>query len=657
MALHLVSSGQYLTIAQLSRSAVRLFTPDAGPHERFVASGLCAVTGIIAAVLQSQGAVAAMWFFIAASYLLGGSRATLEAISALRTWRPDINVLMILAAVVSAITLHWDEGAILLFLFSLSDALERFAIERTRRGISSLMNLRPEKACLVRDDRELHVPLAEIRADDVVRVRPGERFPVDGVVLDGESAVDESIVTGESAPVEKQPGSKILAGTINANGSLLVRVSRPASESTLARIVRLVEEAQERRVTAQRVIERWQSPYVLTVLVVSIGTMLLGMLISGDIMSSIHRGMVLLVAASPCAVVLASPVAVLATVTHAARSGVLFKGGSHIERLATVSSFAFDKTGTLTRGRPVVRAVSAQNGNHDELLAVAAALEHRSEHPVARAITAAAAARGLSLPEIELFSSEPGFGVWGRMSNHWVGVGQVRLFQQHGIELPQELIRAARESADGTKVLVMRSDGLAGTIDVADEVRREAKQAIEQLRAAGITGLTMLTGDHAAPAERIAATVGITDVRSGLTPADKLTAIMTLAKSNGGVAMVGDGVNDAPALAAATVGIAMGGGGGADVALETADVVLMREDLCGISRALSLARRCRSTIQQSLLFAFGMIFLLVLLTMLGWLSLPFAVIGHEGSTVAVVLYGLRLLADSRKQVSAETQRG
>lgn len=651
MPLLLINTAQNLTLAQLSRGALRLFTPDAGPIERFIASGLCAVTAVIAAILQWQGGGAASWLFVIASYLLGGSRATLEAVGALRNWRPDINVLMILAAVVSALTLHWDEGAILLFLFSLSDALERFAIERTRRGINSLMDLRPERACLVRDDRELNVPLGEVRSGDVVRVRPGERFPVDGVVIDGQSAVDESIVTGESVAVEKQPGSKILAGTINANGSLLVRVTRPASESTLARIVKLVEEAQERKVAAQRIIERWQSPYVLTVLLVSIGTMLLGMLVSGDVMASIHRGMVLLVAASPCAVVLASPVAVLATVTRAARSGVLFKGGSHIERLATVSSFAFDKTGTLTRGRPTVRGVQALSGDHDELLAVAASLEHRSEHPVARAITAAAAARGLTLPEIELFSSEPGFGVWGRMNNHWVGVGQIRLFQQHGITLPEELERSARENADGTKVLVMRSDGLAGTIDVADEVRREAREAIQSLRDARITGLTMLTGDHAAPAERIAAVVGITDVRAGLTPADKLTAIMTLAKTNGGVAMVGDGVNDAPALAAATVGIAMGAGG-TDVALETADVVLMRDDLRGIPLALGLARRCRSTIQNSLLFAFGVIALLVLLTMVGWLSLPIAVIGHEGSTVTVVLYGLRLLSGSNALAQA-----
>lgn len=637
----LVESNPALRAMHILNPVTRVFLPTAGPIERFVASGLCAVTAILGAVLNGQGAVTAGWLFILASYALGGLRATLEAIAALRNWRPDINVLMILAAIVALSTGHWDEGAILLFLFSLSDALERFAIERTRRGIDSLMDLRPETACLVREDRELNVPIAELRVGDRVRVRPGERFPADGIVLDGQSAVDESIVTGEPIPVDKQPGSPILAGTINANGSLLVSVSREASESTLARIVQLVEEAQERKVTAQRIIERWQSPYVLTVLGTSAATILLGMLWSGEVMSSIQRGMVLLVAASPCAVVLASPVAVLATVTRATRNGVLFKGGSHIERLAGVSTFAFDKTGTLTRGRPSVREVRPIRGGADELLAVAAALEHRSEHPVAKAIVAEAARRGLVLPEIESFSSEPGFGVWGRMNGCWVGVGQEKLFTQHGVSLPTELSRAAADH-EGARVLVFRSDGLAGVIDVADEIRREASAAIRELRALGITHLTMLTGDHSAAAQHIAGVTGIEDVRAGLAPGEKLAAILTLAKTNGGVAMVGDGVNDAPALAAATVGIAMGGGG-TDVALETADVVLMRDDLRGLPLAMRLARRCRMTIQQSLLFAFGTIVFLVSMTLMGWMYLPIAVICHEGSTVAVVLYGLRLL--------------
>lgn len=625
---------------------VRLFLPTAGPIERFVASGLCAATSAIGAVLNWQGASAAGWLFILAGYVLGGSRATLEAILALRNWRPDINVLMILAAVVALLTGHWDEGAILLFLFSLSDALERFAIERTRRGIDSLMDLRPETACLVRHDRELNVPLAELRVGDVVRVRPGERFPADGVVMDGQSAVDESIVTGEPIPVDKQPGSSILAGTINANGSLLVRVARAASESTLARIVQLVEEAQERKVTAQRIIERWQSPYVLSVLGISAATILLGMLWSGEVMASIQRGMILLVAASPCAVVLASPVAVLATVTRATRNGVLFKGGSHIERLACVSTFAFDKTGTLTRGKPKVRGIRAIRGDADELLAVAASLEHRSEHPVARAIAAEAERRGLPLPEIESFTSEPGFGVWGRMGGLWVGVGQEKLFQRHGIALPAALTQALAGDHEGAQVLVFRGDGLAGVIEVADEIRHEARAAVAELRELGIAHLTMLTGDHSAAAQRIAAAVGIEDVRAGLTPGEKLAAILTLAKTNGGAAMVGDGVNDAPALAAATVGIAMGGGG-TDVALETADVVLMRDDLRGLPLAMRLARRCRATIQQSLLFAFGMIAFLVIMTLAGAMYLPIAVVCHEGSTVAVVLYGLRLLHGER----------
>ncbi len=620
-----------------------LIAPEAGPRARLTASALCAVFAVAGWLLLRDSTPLAAAFCITVSYLCGGARATFAAVENLRRRRPDINFLMVLVAVVSALLGHWEEGAILLFLFSLSDGLERYAIERTRRGISALMELRPDTACLVRDGDEREVTLDELAVGDRVRVRPGERFPVDGEVLEGRSAVDESVLTGEPLPVDKQPGALVFAGTINSNGSLLVGMTKAAGESTLAKIVALVETAQERKIAAQRLIEKWEPPYVLGVLGLSIATMLGWMIATGNIPEAVRTGMVLLVAASPCAVVLASPVAVMAAVmaavTRGARHGVLFKGGSHLEHLAAIRTFAFDKTGTLTRGRPELQAIDALDGRTpDEVLAVAAALETHSEHPLARSVVAAAAERGLSLPVVTEFNNEAGIGVWGRMDDAWVGAGRAELFRRRRVDLP-DAIAAFDEQTDGaTTILVARADGLAGVLTLADQIRPEARRQL------GIHHMVLLTGDHASVAARVADSLAIDDAQADLLPEQKMAAVHRLSNEHNGVAMVGDGVNDAPALAAATVGVAMGAAG-TDVALETADVVLMRDDLRGLPEAVHLARRCQRVIKQSLAFAFGVIAVLVTLTMLGWLQLPLAVVIHEGSTVLVVMNGLRLLRE------------
>ncbi len=629
-----------------------LLSGDPGPRWRFAAAGGCALLGIAAAVAERCGAAGTMVVLVAAAYLAGGLRATLEAISAMQAGKLEINFLMVLVAVVSAALGHWDEGAILLFLFSLSDALERFAVERTRRGVSRLMDLRPRTACLVRDGVESTVPLEALRVDDRIRVRPGERFAADGEVETGSSAADESIVTGEGLPVDKQPGSPIFAGTFNANGSLLVRVTRAAADSTLARIVHLVENAQENKLGAQRLIERWQGRYVLAVLVLSAVTMVAKWItgaLDGEplaaIRPAIQTGMILLVAASPCALVLATPVVVLAAVTRGARFGVLFKGGSHLEHLAGVSTLAFDKTGTLTRGKPTVADVQPVGGATVEaLLTLAAGLESHSEHPLARAVVRAAAARSVQPAAIEDFQREPGTGVWGRVAGQWVGVGAPELFARHGHALPPELAAAGAPRPGQIRVVVWGAAGIGGVLTLRDELRPEAAATLARLRELGIQHLALLTGDHPAAAGQIAEALDIRDVRASLKPEDKLFAIRRLAKQNGGVAMIGDGVNDAPALAAATVGVAMGAAG-SDVAMETADVVLMRDDLRGLTDAVNLARRSRTLIAENLALGGGMIALLICLTLLGALWLPVAVICHEGSTVLVVLNGLRLLRE------------
>ncbi len=625
------------------RALAALFAPDASPATRFVATGLCGGLAIAAGVCQWLDAPLWIWPLVVAAYVAGGLRTLREAALALREGKPDINVLMILAAVVSAFLGHWDEGAILLFLFSLSDALERFAIERTRRSIDSLVQLRPDTACLVRDGRELTVPVEQVQPGDLLRVRPGERFPLDGRVVEGRSSADESIVTGEPLPVEKAPGDDVFAGTINSNGSLLVEAVQPAAKSTIARIVHMVDEAQENKPRAQRLIERWQTPYVLAVLAVCVLTIVGRFAVTLDLQAAIYSGMVLLVAASPCAVVLASPVAVLAAVTRGARHGVLFKGGSHIERLAGVDAIAFDKTGTITVGRPELVSVEPfDSADENTVLTLAAALESHSEHPLAKAIVAAAVQGGLALPPVDGFMNRPGLGVVGRIDGRWVGAGRIELFEAVGVAVPPELRSRAASSEGESAMLLWSEDGAGGVLRLRDRVRPEAAGVLSLLRQLGLRSFVMLTGDHPAVAQRVAGEVGIEQFRGGLKPDEKLTEIMKLAKSNGGVAMVGDGVNDAPALAAASVGIAMGAAG-SDVALETADVVLLRDDLRGLAEAVHLARHCREIIRQSLGLAMAMIAALVFLTLVGWLLLPIAVICHEGSTVLVVLNGLRLL--------------
>lgn len=621
-----------------------LFAADAPPQARFVATTLCALFGLLAFSANLAGAWLLVIPFGVAAYVFGGWRTARSAAASISSAQPDINLLMIVAAVAAAGLGHWDEGALLLFLFSLSDALENYAIERTRRGISGLMRLRPENATLVRDDREHTIPVGELRVDDVVRVKPGERFPIDGLVIDGRAAVDESVVTGESLPVDKQPGDAIFAGTINSNGSLLVRMTRPASESTLARIVRLVEQAQEKKARFQRLIERWQTPYVVVVLVASVLTIGVQLIATHNVGHAVYNGMVLLVAASPCALVLASPVAILAALTRGARHGVLFKGGAHLERLAAVDTIAFDKTGTITHGRPELTAVRPLDGvSEASLLELAAGLERHSTHPLAAAVVEAARARRIKPADVVSFINEPGLGVIGRLGAHWVGAGRTELFPRHNIRLPAALADAPVDPA-GSIIVVWSESGVGGVLTLRDKARDEAPEVLAQLRHLGVKRLIMLTGDQTAAAQLIAQQVGVDDVRAGLRPEDKLNEIRRLAKDEGGVAMVGDGVNDAPALAAATIGIAMGAAG-TDVALETADVVLMRDDLRGIAEALHLARHTREVIRTGLLIAGGSILLLVTLTLLGWLEglLPLAVVGHEGSTVLVILNGLRLL--------------
>ncbi len=658
MLANLLTSGAQENPA-LWRRALALLRPDADPRARLVAAGLCGLCGIAGWLLELGGYLPAAYTLLALAYLLGAARATYFGATALLERRLEINFLMVIVALAALFMGHWGDGLVLLFLFSLSDALESYAVQRTRRSISALLELRPDTARVVQQERTFEVRLDELRVGDVIRALPGERFPIDGEIISGAGAIDEAVVTGESIPIDKRAGDSVFAGTINLTGSLLVRMTRPAAESTLARIVHLVEVAQEQKARAQRLIERWQGPYVLGVLIMAV-IVFLGVLVQArDAQAALYRAMLMLVAASPCAVVLASPVAVLATVTRGARHGVLFKGGSHIERLAGVTALAFDKTGTLTLGKPAVSALEPLPGTTaDDLLALAATLESHSQHPLARAIVAHAAGRDLALAELETFQSDTGLGVCGQLKGTWIGVGRAELFERHGRALPAELLQRADRADGRTRVLVYSADGRGGSIALADQVRPEASDALHQLRELGLERMVLLTGDQAEPARHVAQQLGIREVYARLRPEDKLAQIHKLAKATEGIAMIGDGVNDAPALAAATVGIAMGGAG-SDVALENADVVLLRDNLHGLAEAVHLARHCRETIRRSLMIAFGAIGLLVVLTLSGLMILPVAVLGHEGSTVLVVLNGLLLLRQDNvlQHLSARDRRG
>ncbi len=578
------------------------------------------------------------------AYLLGGGPAAAAALRSLRRRELGINILMVIAAIAAGAVGHWDEGAILLFLFSLASSLEAYAMGRTRRAIAALTALRPDVALVRRGEQEVMVPVEALARGDRVVVRPGERLPADGVVASGESAVNEAPITGESMPVAKGPGSPVYAGTINGGGALEVTVTRLAGETTLAKIIHLVAQAQSVKATTQRIIDRFGEVYVPAVLGVVALAALIPILAGREPLTALYRATVLLVVCSPCALVISTPASVLSAIANAARHGVLFKGGVHLETAARVRVLAFDKTGTLTQGTPAVTdVVSAGGVTTEEVLAVAAALERRSEHPLARAVLAEAARRGIAAGEVAEVRALVGRGVRGRVNGHEAYIGNASLLAEFQHRLPADLEAAkARLEGQGKTVVCVGGQRPLGLVAVADPPRPDAASALSALRRVGIVRTVMLTGDNARVAQAIARAVGVDEAHADMLPQDKVHRIRAMVEESGAVAMVGDGINDAPALAAASLGIAMGGAG-SDAALETADVVLMGDDLRRLPYAIALGRRARRVIVQNLAFSSAVIVTLILATLAGWTNLTLGVIGHEGNTLLVVLNGLRLL--------------
>jgi Cd2+/Zn2+-exporting ATPase len=612
---------------------------------------------LIAGMVIERTPAPPFWHHLAygLSALAGGWFAVRSTLRALARLRFDVNLLMILAAIGAASIGYVFEAAVLMFLFSLSNTLEVYTMGRTRRALHALLKLRPAMARVVRGGREIEVDAEAVQIGERVIVKPGEALPVDGVVTAGESLVDQSSLTGESMPVPRAIGDRVFTGTLNQHGALEVRATHAAADTTLARIVALVREAQDQKSRTEEIAE-WVGRYYTIVVIIAAAAMIAIplLVLRHDFQTSFYRAMTLLVVASPCALVIATPATILSAIANAARNGVLFKGGRFIEAMARIRTVAFDKTGTLTRGRfEVTDVVAVEGATENQLLAWAAGAEKRSPHPLAQAVVRAAEARGLTVQPADQLANHLGKGLVARVEGAAVEIGTPDLFRLLEIEVPRAALdHVERFNGEARTVMIVHRGQAWGVIAAADEPRPAAAATVAALKRTGVESVVLLSGDHARTVEAIARRIGMDHHFGALLPEDKVTRIADLERQGGAVAMVGDGINDAPALARATVGIVMGGIG-SDAALESADVVLMGDDLTALPYAVRLCRRARRVVIQNVAVASG-----VMLVLVGWvflgqhtpfgaLKLPVAVSGHEGSTVVVILNGLRLLGTRR----------
>ena len=609
-------------------------------------SGLLLLIGWLGGLFLGFPALVSIGFYIAA-YIFGGWDVSQHAWHALKERHFDTDLLMVVAALGAAFLSEFAEGALLLFLFSLGHSLEERALDRARSAVRALADLAPKIALVRRDNKELEVPVESLQLNDLVIVRPGVRIPVDGVILSGNSGVDQASVTGESLPIDKAPGDNVFASTVNGEGALEVKVTRLAKDSTLSRVMKMVEEAQAQKSPTQQTVEKFERVFVPAVLILTALVIIIPPLFGFPFRESFLRAMTLLVAASPCALALGTPATILAGVAQAARNGVLIKGGMHLENLGRLKAIAFDKTGTVTHGQPEVTDIvvfPASGWKEADLLSIAAGAESRSAHPLARAVVRAAQIQGVPVPVMDEVESLTGRGLRAVSNGKTIWVGNQKLMDEAGVTLATDAMQKAQALQGSGKTLfwVAENKTAIGLIALADTLRVEVASTMQALKKIGVEHTIMLTGDNVRSASAIAAQVGLTEFRADLMPEDKLTIIRDLVKQYGQVAMIGDGVNDAPALANATVGIAMGGAG-TDVALETADVALMGDDLSKLPFAVGLGRATRNIIMQNLFISLGVIALLIVTSLTGIVSIGVAVIFHEGSTLVVVANALRLL--------------
>lgn len=589
-----------------------------------------------------------------AAILAGGWMLLPGAWKAMRSLRPNISALMVIAVVGASLIGEWAEAATVVFLFGVAEWLEGWADRRAQRATEALLEIAPKTATVKRDGQFADVSVEDVRVGETVAVKSAMNIPLDGEVLAGESSVNQAPITGESVPVDKKRGDTVFAGTVNGEGSLEIRVTKAAGDTTLARIIRLVKEAQEQKAPTQRFVDVFARYYTPAVTVGALLVFLVPpLLLSGDWSQWLYRACVLLIIACPCALVISTPVSIVAGLTALAKRGVLVKGGAHLESIAKLKALAVDKTGTITEGKPQVLGIETLNRQSEqEILRIAAAIDTHSSHPLAKAVVDFANQRGVSFPRAENYQTRSGRGAEGIVEGHDYFVGNHRFTHELGVCSVDIERRLAAIEGKGQSVIVVghRPHGqcageVLGIIAVGDTVRPNAAEAIRALHAAGIEAVVMLSGDNQRTADSIAKQVGIDEARGDLLPADKVAAVKALRAKYGSVGMVGDGINDAPAMATATVGIAMGAAG-TDAAIETADVALMQDDLGKIAETIRLGRRTLGIIRFNIGFALGLKALFLVLTLLGHASLWLAIMADTGATLLVVANALRLLRRS-----------
>jgi Cd2+/Zn2+-exporting ATPase len=587
-----------------------------------------------------------------ATIAIGGYWTIRRGLDSLRALSFDMNALMTIAVTGALLIGEWTEAASVAVLYSVSNLLEAYTLDKTRNAIRGLMEIAPREALVRRDGVERRLPVENVQVGDIVIVKPGEKIPVDGIVAHGTSAVNQAPITGESLPVEKGPEDEVYAGTLNTLGALDIMVTKPAQETALARIIHLVEEAQAQRAPSQTFVDRFAKVYTPAVLIFAVLLATVPPLVFGASWDEwIYRALALLVMACPCALVMATPVAVVSAIGNAARHGVLIKGGAFLERAGRITAMAFDKTGTLTLGRPaVVEIIPAPGHTGEETLALAAAVERRAAHPLAEAIVRAAQERGIVVPAAGEYQALPGLGVSAIVEEIPTYAGRQRLFADLGISTASLTAALGGMEVRGqTTVLVGTDAGVVGLLAIADEVRAISREAIHALHHEGIVHTVMLTGDSPATAQTLAAQVGVDDFQAHLMPDQKVEAVQALRARFGPVAMVGDGINDAPALAAADLGIAMGVAG-SDIALETADIALMADDLTKLPYTIRLSRKALRIIKENIALALVLKGIAFLLVFPGWLTLWMAVLADMGASILVTLNGLRLINGAGKPV-------
>lgn len=618
-------------------------------HHALVYASLFIIFGYLSHYVNGEDNLITSLLFIAA-VIIGGASLFKVGLQNLIQFDFDMKTLMTVAIIGAAFIGEWAEAAVVVILFAISEALERHSMDKARESIHSLMDIAPKKAFVRRNGQEVSVDVDDIQIGDIMIVKPGQKIAMDGVVVNGVSTVNQAAITGESIPVRKTVNDEVFAGTLNEEGLLEVKVTKLVEDTTISKIIHLVEEAQAEQAPAQAFIDRFAKYYTPIIMVIALFVALIPPLFfQADWQTWIYQGLAVLVVGCPCALVISTPISIVSAIGNAAKKGVLIKGGIYLEELGRLKAIAFDKTGTLTKGVPVVTdyKMISQNMNADELFAKIAALEQRSEHPLASAIIKKAEQAQVSYEHISVedFTSLTGKGIKGRIDGTTYYIGQPKLFKEmSSFHLNSELeqLITTLQNKGKTVIVVGTNQEILAVIAVADQVRESSQGIIQKLHQLGIQKTIMLTGDNKGTAKAIGDELGVSDIQAELMPQDKLSCIKQLKDGHGYVAMVGDGVNDAPALAASTVGIAMGGAG-TDTAMETADVVLMGDDLSKLPFTVRLSRKALNMIKANIAFAIGIKLLALLLVIPGWLTLWIAILSDTGATLLVALNSLRLM--------------